>query len=218
MKSKFIAIEGGEGSGKSSLLAALHEVLGDRAVFTREPGGTPYAEKIRALALKDSDAKSAPGETTLCLMFAARYEHIENKIEPALQSGKIVVTDRFDASSFALNVWAQLDGKLEKLFWNLRKGLKKVPDLYVYVDVDPVEGLRRAQARNESSGNGKAYDHFDDRDVDFHKKVREGFLKFMRSKRLFVLPRIDHVIIDANRPLEEVKKDFISAIKQQIGI
>lgn len=207
-KPPFIVIEGGEGSGKSSLLIALKDELVDSIVTTREPGGSPYAEVIREATLKNPLAKDAPAETTLCLMFAARFDNTKNAILPALKSGKPVIADRYDASSFAYNVWAQSDGALEEVFWNLRKRLVIVPDLYIFVDVDPKEGVRRAHSRNQSLLKGKDYDHFDNREIDFHKKVRQGYTKFFS--------KVPHIVIDANRPLEEVKRDFIAEIRKRI--
>lgn len=207
-KPKFIVIEGGEGSGKSSLMIALKDELGDSIVTTREPGGSPYAELIRTAALKNPLAKTAPAETTLCLMFAARYDNLENMVKPALASGKPVITDRFDGSSYAYNVMAQANGDLDPLFWNLRSRLSVVPDLYVFVDVDPVEGVRRAHSRNQSLLQGQQYDHFDDREISFHTKVKEGYLEFFK--------KVKYARIDANRPLEVVKKDFIDLIRREL--
>ncbi len=204
----FIVLEGGEGSGKSTLLSALKNELGDAIVTTREPGGSPYAEVIRTAALKNPLAKDAPTETTLCLMFAARFDNTVNLIAPALKSGKPVIADRFDASSYAYNAHAQSGGALEKVFWQLRERLEIKPDLYIFIDVAPKEGIRRASSRNQSLLQGKQYDHFDDRELDFHAKVREGYLKFFKQ--------VPHVIIDANRSIEEVKKDFMALIKSKI--
>ncbi|MDB5239053.1 MAG: dTMP kinase [Candidatus Parcubacteria bacterium] len=218
MKAKFIAIEGGEGSGKSSLVKLLKEVLADTAVITREPGGSPYGEAIRDMALKNPLAKDAPPATTLSLMFASRFDHIANTVKPALTAGKPVITDRFDGSSFAYNIWAQANGGLEKLFWNLRSHLDLVPDLYIYLDVDPKEGTRRAQARNAASDANGKYDHFDDRHVEFHGRVREGYLKFFAKRKWIFFPKIPHVIIDANRSLEEVKQEFMAVVQKELTV
>lgn len=203
-KPKFIVIEGGEGSGKSSMLMRLKEKLGDSIMTTREPGGTPYAEVIREATLKNPLAKTAPAETTLCLMFASRYDNSENMIKPALEKGTPIITDRFDASSYAYQVYAQSKGKLEKLFWDLRDHLSVKPDLYIFFDVEPKEGVRRANSRNQSLLQGKQYDHFDDREIDFHTQVREGYLKFFQ--------KVPHKIIDANQSFEKVEKDFADLI------
>ncbi|MEI6304425.1 MAG: dTMP kinase [Candidatus Taylorbacteria bacterium] len=202
----FIAVEGGEGSGKSSLMAALAKEMPGVALITREPGGSPYAEIIRNAALKNPLAKTAPAETTLCLMFAARFDNVVNVIEPSLKSGMSVVADRFDGSSFAYQVAAQTNGDLEEIFWLLRDKLVHVPDLYVFVDVDPLVGLRRARSRNESNRNTTKYDHFDNRKIIFHEKVRKGYLKFLK--------KVPHVTIDANRPFEEVKSDFLEEMRK----
>ncbi len=205
----FIVIEGGEGSGKSSLMIALQDALGDAIVTTREPGGTPYAEVIRDVTLKYPLAKGTPAETTLCLMFAARYDNTIRAILPALDAGKPVVADRFDGSSYTYQVWAQSKGVLEELFWTLRSRLAVTPDLYIFVDVDPKEGIRRARSRNQSLLNDAQYDHFDDREVEFHERVRVGYFEF--------LSRVPHIVIDANRPFERVRDDFISEIKSIVG-
>jgi len=213
-KPLFIAIEGGEGSGKSTLMIALKEALGDAILSTREPGGSPYAELIRTAALKNPLAKDAPAETTLCLMFAARFDNVVNSIIPSLKKGVPVVADRFDGSSYAYQIASQ-SSLLEDLFWNLRSKLSITPDLYVFVDVDPREGLRRAHGRNQTLLHGAKYDHFDNREITFHENVRKGYLKFFEKIKPLGTP---YLIIDANRPLEVVKKDFIFQIQSKLGM
>jgi dTMP kinase len=207
---RFIAIEGGEGSGKSSLILSLQEALGDKIFCTREPGGSPYAEVIRSATLKNPLAKTAPAETTLCLMFASRFDNVVNSIIPVLKSGRPVIADRFDASSYAYQICAQSNGALEDIFWKLRKRLAVIPDLYIFVDVDPKEGIRRANLRNQTLFKGKQYDHFDDREIKFHTAVRRGYRKFLR--------KVPHIIIDANRPLDAVKAEFIAQIQKYLGM
>lgn len=208
-KPPFIVLEGGEGSGKTSLMIALKEAYGEKIFTTREPGGSPYAEVIRSITVKEPLAKGTPVETTLCLMFASRFENAARAIAPALKSGIPVVADRFDASSYAYNVMAQSGGVLEELFWRMRERLAALPDLYIFIDVSPKEGIRRASHRNQSLLHGAKYDHFDDREVAFHEKVREGYLKFFE--------KVPHAIIDANRPFEKVKKDFLDLIKEKLA-
>ena len=205
-KPMFIAIEGGEGSGKSSLMVALAKEMPGVALITREPGGSPYAEIIRNAALKNPLAKTAPAETTLCLMFAARFDNVVNMIEPSISRGLPVVADRFDGSSYAYQVAAQTGGGLEKIFWMLRGKLTRVPDLYIFIDVEPEVGLRRARSRNDSNRNTTKYDHFDNRKIIFHEKVRRGYLKFLK--------KVPHIVIDANRPFEEVKSDFLEEMRK----
>jgi dTMP kinase len=205
-KPKFIVIEGGEGSGKSSMLMKLKDKLGDSILTTREPGGTPYAEVIREVVKNNPLAKTTPVETTLSLMFASRYDNVQNMIAPSLEKGISIISDRFDASSYAYQIHAQSSGKLDKLFWAMRDQLLVKPDLYIFFDVEPKEGVRRANSRNQSLLHGKKYDHFDDREIDFHKNVREGYLNFFK--------KVPHVIIDANKSFDEVKKNFFEVIDE----
>jgi dTMP kinase len=208
-KPPFIVVEGGEGSGKSTLLSALKDLMGDKIFVTREPGGSPYAEIIRTAALKNPLAKTAPPETTFCLMFGARFDNVLNSIKPQLDKGVPVVADRFDSSTYAYQVGGQSDGSLESIFWEFRNRLAVLPDLYIFMDVDPEEGLRRASLRNQSLLSGKQYDHFDDREVEFHRKVRNGYISFFS--------KVPHIIINANRPLEEVKKEFLEKMVRLIS-
>lgn len=205
-KPKFIVIEGGEGSGKSTMLMRLKDKLGDKIFTTREPGGTPYAEVIREIVKNNPLAKTTPVETTLCLMFASRYDNIKNMIKPSLEKGVSIITDRFDASSYAYQVCAQSNGGVEDLFWKLREQMSIKPDLYIFFDVDPKEGMRRVNSRNQSLLQGKKYDHFDDRELDFHNKVRSGYLKFFK--------KVPYLIIDANKSFEEVEKSFFAEINK----
>lgn len=205
-KAKFIVIEGGEGSGKSSLLKALKEEYGNKIIITREPGGSAYAEEIRNLALKHPLAKDADAYTMICLMFAARFDHVDKLIKPNLKAGKHVISDRFDASSYTYQIHAQETPKIEKLFWCLRENLSRVPDLYIYIDVKVEEGLRRVQSRNSITNENN---HFDGRKIDFHKRIRKGYKKFFKN--------VKHVVIDANRPFEEVKKDFFKVIDYHLN-
>jgi len=207
-KPKFIAIEGGEGSGKSSVLSSVLDKLDSQHVIrSREPGGSQYAEAIRNLALRHPLAGQASSETMLCLMFASRYDHIQQTVLPALSRGVSVISDRFDASSYAYNVHAQSAGKLANLFWELRRNLPIQPDLYIYFDVDVKEGLRRARERNKVQLEGN---HFDDRDVIFHKKIKEGYGLFFKG--------ISHVVIDANNSIEQVSVDLEKLLKKELVV
>ncbi len=200
-KPKFIAIEGGEGSGKSSLLKTLKEKFGNNVLITREPGGSRFGEIIRDVALKHPLSKYATAETMICLMFASRFDHISKLILPAFKKGQHVITDRFDASSYAYQIHAQKAKHIEDLFWNLRSKISRLPDLYIYIDVDIEKGLYRSGSRNTKSNEGN---HFDERELSFHKRLRDGYVKFFK--------KVPHTVIDANKPFEEVKKDFIEKI------
>lgn len=200
MKTKFIVIDGGEGSGKSTLIELLKGEYSDKFVFTREPGGSPYAEQIRNLALKSEYAKEATSETLFALMWAGRHDNIKNTIIPALKSGKSVLCDRFDSATYAYQIHGMGAKNLEKYFWQTRSiFLKDIkPDLYIILDVKPEEGLKRIATR-------EGLNHFDERSLDFHRRIRKGLLQFKAKTN-------NCILIDANKSLEEVSKKFISTI------
>lgn len=201
-KPSFIVVEGGDGAGKSTLIKAIEKELGSSVLITREPGGSPYAEAIRELALVNPLAKEASAETMLCLMFAARFDHVRKTIIPALERGQDVICDRFDPSTFAYQVHGQENHSLTELFWTLRSYVPRLPDLYVYADVQVEEGLRRVQSRKDTTAESN---HFDERKIDFHKRLRTGYKAFF--------DKVDHITIDANQSQEGMVKDFIKAFQ-----
>jgi dTMP kinase len=162
-RGRFIAFEGGEACGKSTQAALLAASIG--AVLTREPGGTALGEEVRALLLHADHDVDARAEALL--MTAARAQHVAEVIEPALASGRNVVTDRFTASSLAYQGAGRgLDlDEVRALSAFATNGLE--PDLYVLLDLDPAAAAARrtrAQDRMESAGN------------EFHGRVRNAFL------------------------------------------
>jgi|SRR5271168_410182 len=204
-KPKFIVLEGGEGAGKSTQLKLFKESFGDSVVVTREPGGSPYAEEIRNVILKSSNAKDANAKTHFALFWAARADHIANTILPALKAGKPVISDRFDSSTFAYQIYGQEAKKLEDFFWKTREFYMEElkPDLYIYLDVDIEVGLRRKYADNQE------INHFEERDLAFHRRMKTGFTEFFKH--------VPYKIIDANQPLEKVKEDLLGIIKNELG-
>lgn len=205
-KGLFIVVDSGEGSGKTTQLNNARDFFGDALVLTREPGGSPYAEMIRKVIL-DPTAKQADAKTLFGLFWAARADHLKNTIRPALEAGKIVISDRFDSSTFAYQLVAQGNRDLEPLFWQMREfylgDLK--PDLYVYFDIDPVVGL----ARKNQQG-GEELNHFEARKIDFHNAIRAGYKEFIT-----LVPNA--VIIDASQSKEKVWEDFKKVLDRRMS-
>lgn len=203
VKGKFIVIEGVDGAGKSTQIKKLQEFFGERVLVTREPGGSEFGEVIRDLALKHPLAKEASGKTQFCLMWASRADHLDKKIRPAINNGVLVISDRFDSSTFAYNISGQKEVGMEDLFWNIREivlgDLK--PDLYIFLDLDPKIGMER-QNRDDIKK-----DHFDERDAEFKNRVRGGYLEFLDNKK------IPSVVVDASGTIDEVFEKIIEQIK-----
>lgn len=172
-RGKFIVIDGGEGSGKGTQIEFLKKLY-PKALFTREPGGSQYGEEIRNLMLKSPISKDASAETQFALVWGARADHIWKKVNPALEKGIDVITDRFDSSTYAYQVYGQEGSHLKDLFMLIRKTFLKscTPDLYLFLEVAPEEGAKRVAARKGETN------HFDERKIEFHNRVREGYKEF----------------------------------------
>lgn len=167
LSGKLVTFEGTEGAGKSTLIQALATLLGPQVVVTREPGGSPVAEKIREVIL----GQGMHPWTELFLYEAARSEHLHQTILPALEAGKTVLCDRFTDSSLAYQAAARgLDWKtVGRLNAIATRGIK--PDVTVLVDIDPGRGLGYAKDPNRFEAEG----------VAFQTRVRQGFLKARRE-------------------------------------
>jgi dTMP kinase len=170
VQARLVTLEGGEGAGKSTVLAALRETLqatGDEVVCTREPGGTPLAEQIRGLLLDTHHEPPAP-VTELLLMFAARAQHVRETLLPALQRGAWVVSDRFTDASYAYQ-GAGRGGDAGFIAELERRAVGIVPALTLLLDVPVDVGLRRARGRG-------AADRIEGEHEDFFERVRAGYL------------------------------------------
>lgn len=169
---RFISLEGGEGAGKTSAITAVRELLaarGHEVVLTREPGGTPLAERIRELLLNPRDEVLEP-ETELLLMFAARAQHVRQIIRPALQRGAFVVSDRFTDSSYAYQGEGRgLDPAWIEALERRAVGIR--PGLTLLLDLDVREGRAR------TSGRDLWPDRIESEQDDFFERVRVGFRK-----------------------------------------
>jgi len=193
----FISFEGIDGSGKSTQARLLAEHLrgtGRDVVLTREPGGSPGAEDIRALVLEGATDRWSP-ETELLLFTAARRDHLERTIEPALAAGQVVITDRFADSTRLYQGLARADlravvDQLHELM------IGREPDLTVLIDMDPGTGLARALGRGEGE---ERFESFGDA---MQQKVRQGFLDLSRefAERF--------VTVDGNREIDAVAADI----------
>lgn len=198
---RLVTLEGGEGAGKSTVLAALRDELqrDAKVTCTREPGGTPLAERIRAVLLDHS--ADAPCDTAeLLLMFASRTQLVTQLVEPALARGDWVLSDRFTDASHAYQgggrgVDARLIDLLEREFVGIEPGLTLLLD--VPVDV----GLARARGRGAS-------DRIESERVDFFERVRAAYLA-----RAAAQPH-RFVVIDASRPAEAVSADALEALRR----
>jgi dTMP kinase len=203
----FVSLEGGEGAGKTSALVAIRELLqarGHEVVVTREPGGTPLAERIRELLLAPSDEKLAP-ETELLLMFASRAQHVREVVLPALRRGAWVVSDRFTDSSYAYQVAGR--GLGEALVAELERGTVGIqPGLTLLLDLDVREGRAR------TAGRDLWPDRIESEQDDFFERVREGF-----RKRAAVHPQRFRVI-DASQSPAEVGAAVTEALAQWLDL
>ena len=200
-RGKFITLEGGEGVGKTTNLSFIKDYLQQQAIpvtVTREPGGTALAEKIRQLVL-DKDSESISDNTELLLMFAARAQHIQHVIEPALAQGHWVLCDRFTDATYAYQGGGrELSIATIALLEQLVQGELR-PDLTLLLDA-PIEiGMERAQKRS-------AFDRFEAEKISFFTRVRNMYL----SRAAQQPDRIK--VIQANQLLVNVQNDIIGVL------
>lgn len=193
MAAKFITIEGSEGSGKSTNIRYIQHYLEARGIeyiLTREPGGTPIAEKIRDLLLDKSNSDLCH-DAELLLMFAARSQHLNELIIPALTAGKWVISDRFTDASYAYQgggrglSWQKIAQLEQWVQGELR------PDATLLLDIPVEEGMQRVRARGDT-------DRFEQEQLDFFKRIRESYLTLARDnpERFYIIdtrPAIDEV-------------------------
>lgn len=207
---RFVSLEGGEGAGKTTVLNALRDALlrdGRDVVSTREPGGTPLAERIRELLL-NPDGERIAAETELLLMFAARAQHVRETVQPALARGAWVISDRFTDSSYAYQGGGRgLDlafiAELERRVVGIRPGLTLLLDLGVS------QGRERTLGRDLAFG-GNGPDRIERERDDFFERVRAGFLARARAEPARVR------VIDASQPASVVAGDAVAILRMFI--
>jgi dTMP kinase len=204
----FVSFEGIEGCGKTTQIALLSEYLDGRSIphtITREPGGTAVGEGIRKILLH-SEMIHLTAASELLLFYASRSQNIQEKIKPALDRNEIVICDRFYHASMAYQGFGRgipLDfiRRLTDLVVDRYR-----PDVTMLLDIDPVVGLTRARARNH--GRIEDEGRFEMEDVEFYKKIRNGYLEIASQD-----PRIR--VIDADRPVQIVHADILKRLELQ---
>lgn len=202
---RFVSLEGGEGAGKTTVLNALRDALlrdGREVVSTREPGGTPLAERIRELLLNPEGERIA-AETELLLMFASRAQHVRETVLPALERGAWVISDRFTDSSYAYQGGGRgLDlafvADLERRVVGIKPGLTLLLDLGV------------SQGRERTLGRDLYPDRIERERDDFFERVRAGFLARARAEPARVR------VIDASQPASVVAGDAVAILRMFI--
>jgi dTMP kinase len=207
---RFLTIEGIEGVGKTTQVARLSEALSARGidhVVTREPGGTPLAERIREIVLKSGD-EVLPPTAELLLMFAARAVHLTNLIEPHLQAGRWVVCDRFTDATYAYQGGGRRLGEddirqLEAMVQGARR-----PDLTVLLDAPVEQALRRARQRNA----GAVTDRFESERAEFFERVRDAY----RARAAAEPHRI--AAIDASQSADRVAAQILRLLEARSWI
>ncbi|EGR9012024.1 dTMP kinase [Vibrio parahaemolyticus] len=207
MKANFIVVEGLEGAGKSTAIKTVLDTLKqagiENIVNTREPGGTPLAEKMRVLVKEEHEGEELKDMTELLLLYAARVQLVENVIKPALANGQWVVGDRHDLSSQAYQGGGrQIDASLMKNLRDTTLGDFK-PAFTLYMDIDPRIGLERARGRGE-------LDRIEKMDISFFERTRERYLEIANAD-----PSI--VVINAEQSIEEVSRDIQDALNEWLS-
>jgi dTMP kinase len=207
MRGAFITLEGGEGAGKTTLiksLAAWLEAQGRRVVVTREPGGTPGAEVLRDILLTGATDRWSP-VTEALLMYAARVDHVERLIEPALARGDWVISDRFADSTRAYQGTA--GGVSQERIAQIHAAALGPfqPDLTLILDLDPAIGIQRTLARGEDATR------FERLESGFHQRLRQSFLDIAAAEPGRCL------VLDASQSAETVSQRAIDAVRERLS-
>lgn len=207
MKGLFVTIEGPEGSGKSTLITKLlpyFEKKEQKVVATREPGGIKISEEIRTI-LHKKEHTMMEARTEALLYAAARRQHLVEKVMPALGDNYIVICDRFIDSSLAYQGYARGLG-VDKVFEINRFATEDcMPDITIYLDIEPEVGLERIR----KDGN-REVNRLDLESIEFHKRVHEGYLQLVDR----FADRI--VVVNADQPMEAVVEEVTQLIEQKL--
>lgn len=208
----FITFEGVEGSGKSTQIRLLHRALaslGEAVVVTREPGGTKIGDQIRKILL-DSANRGMVSRCEALLYWAARAQHVDELIAPALKSGRIVLCDRYVDSTIAYQGYARgIDFKILETLREMTVGELR-PDKTFLFDLPVEEGLQRARRRISRRSEADKEDRFENEVVAFHERVRTGFLDMAKKE-----PE-RFVVLDASMPIEALRERVWGAVSAML--
>ena len=207
----FITLEGIEGAGKGTVLRTLQAWLADRGIaclFTREPGGSALGQQLRALLL-DARQQVAP-QAELFLYLADRAQHVSEIIRPSLESGKVVISDRYADSTIVYQGYGrQLDIKMLYTLNTIAVG-DLWPDMTILLDVSPDIGLARARKRNEELGQEVAEGRFEALEMAFHERTRNGYLHWAsQNPERFV-------VVNAEDSPEIVAQNCLRLVQERI--
>lgn len=210
---RFITFEGGEGSGKSTQARLLYDALQANGIdvrLTREPGGSPFAEQVRSLILDPNIAEHSPLSEAL-LFYAARADHVNRVIRPALGLGAWIICDRFsdstrvyqcDAGGLPLETFQALEQMVVKLTF---------PDLTFILDLPAETGLARASTRRLAQAlSGEPPDAFEKRDVEFHERLRQGYLAIAKAEPQRC------IVIDATQAPEDIAALILGHVRGRL--
>jgi len=206
-KGYMLVCDGSNGAGKTTVIKTIVEHLesiGREVVVTREPGGTPIGEEIRELLLNSKNINMCD-ITELMLFGASRAQHVKEKILPAINEGKVVISDRFDSATISFQHYARglsLEC-IEKVNDIALDGFKA--DVTIVLDLDPITGLKRVKSRGDS------LDRMEDQKLDFLERAREGYLEQARKHP------DRFVVIDASQSIEKVANDVVAVVDRLIS-
>lgn len=212
-RARFLTFEGGEGVGKSTqvkrLIAHLNRV-GVSAIRTREPGGTAKAEAVRSFILQGKSEEWGPGAEAV-LFAAARYNHVSELIAPTLKSGKWVVSDRFHDSTRAYQgmtggVDERLIGALEQIAID-----GNMPDLTILLDMEPEAAFERVAQRAQEDGIPAVADRFEKEDLEWHRRLRDGFLAIARANPERC------VVISADQSVDAIEEAVWTVVEERFS-
>ena len=217
---KYVVIDGIDGGGKGTIFKRIEKEfprppsemgygkilmegpVGKYSIITREPGGTPLAEKLRGMIL--SDVMSSFSE--FCLFLGQRDDGRKQVVHPALAGGVNVISDRSDSATFAYQLRGRQLDHLEDLYWKTRPMMAPLPSLYVFLDLDPLVAAQRM------TGRGNEADNFEKQNTEFFERVRNGFKEF--AQKVEAPCRF----VNAEQGKDEVAEDVLKILREHLGV